>query len=59
MTKDELEAIVRSAFPEAMYTQPGAVLSCGMSTIRRFPFYLMGLNPGGRPDVITHRLNIG
>ena len=58
MTRDELETIVRSIIPEEMYKKPGAVLYSGINTIKPFPFYLMGFNPGGSPSMSDNSKSI-
>jgi hypothetical protein len=53
MTWNELASLVRRSMSEEMFCKPGSVLFSGFSTIKRFRFYIMGLNPGGSSKVLT------
>lgn len=53
MTCDELAALVHNRLDPAFRAKPGVVLLSGPGTIAPGRFYVMGLNPGGDPKVIT------
>lgn len=53
MTRDELADIVRQSMEATKFCKPGSVLFSGTATIKPCPFYIMGLNPGGDPKVLT------
>lgn len=53
MTRDELAAIVEARLNPELCAKPGAALLSGAATIVAGKFYVMGINPGGDPKVIT------
>jgi len=56
MAPDALRAIIRRHLPAELHQKSGAVLCSPISTLRRGPAYLMGLNPGGHPDDCPGRI---
>jgi hypothetical protein len=49
MTPDRLRDLVRRHLDEGYRSEPGTLLYSGLDTLRPGDFYLMGLNPGGKP----------
>lgn len=53
MTRDELAEIINTKLDPEFRAKSGAVLACGPATIAPGKIYVMGINPGGDPKVIT------